>query len=174
MDELKALFLSVESLQQILAYMCRSGSPDPISDSMRLMLSSPVHFHVSRFGLGLFKGVPVFPYTYMSNEQRTWLYDLMRAIRGDTNHSALSRLDDPLEYTTENDRIFFKDASMTRLEPKLVFDALIYSMTKSTHASPARLKLLVNLLLQRIGCRIQISRDTLTHVQSRTEALFCE
>lgn len=171
MEELNALFLSPDSLCRVLTYMCRAVTQDPITEATRVMLTTPIQFHLSRHGLGLFKNSAVFPFTYMTLEQRTWLYELVRAIRGDSNHSALSRLEDPLEYTVENDRIFFTHPAI-RLAPTTVFDALLKAMAESKHATPDRLKLLISLLLQRIGCRVNVSRETLLHIQTKSTELF--
>lgn len=108
MEQLYTLFLEPEPLQRIFVYMCRASTHDPISETARLMLTTPVQLHVSRFGLGLFKGCAVFPFSYMSKEQRQWLFELLSAMGGDQMHSALQAIDAPLEYTAENDRIFFK------------------------------------------------------------------
>ena len=176
MEELSALFLGPESLKRVLTYMCRAMAQDPITEAMRVMLTTPIQFHVSRYGLGLFKGSAVFPYTYMSAEQRVWLHDVVRAIRGGGNHSALSRLERPLTYTIENDRIFFHGGGAgdrpTRLAPTDVFDALLGAMAESKHTTPDRLQLLMGLLLQRIGCRVHVCRETLVHVQRRSAELF--
>jgi hypothetical protein len=144
------------------------------------MITTPIQFHVRRYGLGLFKGSAVFPYTYMSAEQRVWLHDVVRAIRTGGNHSALCRLNESLTYTIENDRIFFHTSGAdqqqqqrpTRLAPTDVFDALLGAMAESKHTTPDRLQLLVGLLLQRIGCRVHVCRETLMHVQRRSAELF--
>ena len=174
MEELTTLFLTTDSLKRVLTYMCRSLNQDPITETLRVMLTSPIQFHLSRYGLGLFKGSAVFPYTYMTPEQRVWLYELVRAIRGDSNHTALNRLEDPLTFTAENDRIFLGGASLqpVKLAPTDVFDALMAAMAESRHTTPDRLKLLMNLLLQRIGCRVNIRRETLVHIQQRSDELF--
>ena len=188
-----ALFLDPEHLQRLFAYMCRSSTRDPIADTARIMLTTPVQFHISRHGVGLFKGCPVFPFTYMGGEQRQWLFELLSAMGGDQMHSALQAIDAPLEYTAENDRIFFKtapdDASLAAyyhhpptqaprsspphllllLDPRRVFDALLGAVADSGTAYPDRLRLLVNLLLQRIGCQVQIGRELLAHIQGEMD-----
>ena len=171
MDMLRELFLSPEALQRILAYMCRGTNQDPIVEAVRTMLTVPVQFHVSKHGLGLFKGWGVFPYTFMTGHQRNWLYDLLHAMGGSMHHSALACISDPLEYMAENDRIFFKGPTI-QLDPKLVFDVLIQSIKDSGSSEPARLRLLLNLLIQRIGCKVSVSRDTLQHVEARAAALL--
>jgi hypothetical protein len=102
MEALVELFLCPAALERLLTYMCKSGtgSLDPISDSVRALLSCPVQFSVSRYGMGILKGHPVFPYCYMTPEQRQWTYELVRAIAGGENHhSAFARRDDPLTFT---------------------------------------------------------------------------
>ena len=168
MNEFHALFLTPAALERTLAYMCRTFTQDPITESVKIMLTCPVQFHVSRFGVGMFKGCGVFPFTYMTKEQRQWLHELVRAIGAEGYHSALMA-DEPLVYTIENDRIFFKGGEM--LDSKLVFEILLKSMAKSGE-DPSRLRLLVSLLLQRIGCRVPIGRDTIAFVHELSESVF--
>lgn len=223
MEQLHTLFLDPEPLQRLFTYMCRSTTRDPIADTARIMLTTPVQFHISRHGVGLFQGCPVFPFTYMSKEQRQCMFDLLSAMGGDQMHSALQDMEAPLEYTAENERIFFKtppldrqppdgplrafyvpcptlsssssihtsaattttttttasqarkplparaaglsSAQAHRLDPRRVFDALLGAVADSATAYPDRLRLLLNLLLQRIGCQVHIDRDLLAHIQ---------
>lgn len=69
----------------------------------------------------------------------------------------------------ENERIIFRGTHA--LDPKLVFDALIGWMAKA-EKDRARMRVLTNLLLQRIGGRVQLSRETITHIHSRSEEVF--
>ncbi len=39
---------------------------------------------------------------------------------------------------------------------------------------PDRLRLLLNLLLQRLGCRVSITRSTLSYILSESERLFVD
>ena len=109
MEELNRLFLEPAALERIFVYMCRSSTRDPIAETMRVMLTTPVEFHISRYGLGLFKGCAVFPFTFMTNEQRTWLYELLSSLGGDQMHTVLQRLQDPLDIAAENDRLFLRE-----------------------------------------------------------------
>lgn len=126
MESLAELFLSPPALERLLIYMCKSsaGSQDPISESARALLTCQVRdrisrwvhfsaltiipqvqFSASRYGVGILKGQPVFPYCYMTAEQRQWIYELIRAISGGENHhSAFARRDDPLTYTVSSIR----------------------------------------------------------------------
>ena len=198
MEELNRLFLEPAALERIFVYMCRSSTRDPIAETMRIMLTTPVEFHISRYGLGLFKGCAVFPFTFMTTEQRTWLYELLSSLGGDQMHTVLQRLQDPLDIAAENDRLFLREratpgaaaapapaSSHTTsashasqppprvLDPKRVFDALLGAMQRSVHTSrPERMQLLANLLLQRIGCQVCIGRDTLLYIQSEMDRRF--
>ena len=108
MEELIQRFLDGETLRRMFAYLCQSTLQDPITETVRVMLTRPVQFHLSRFGLGIFQDTPVLPFHLLTGEQRTWLHGLMQAIRspGSAMHSALQRLDRPLQYRLANDRIF--------------------------------------------------------------------
>ena len=188
MEELNRLFLEPAALERIFVYMCRSSTRDPIAETMRVMLTTPVEFHISRYGLGLFKGCAVFPFTFMTTDQRTWLYELLSSLGGDQMHTVLQRLRDPLDIAAENDRLFLREKAAPSthtaahtpqptpprvLDPKRVFDALLGAMQRSVHTSrPERMQLLANLLLQRIGCQVCIGRDTLLYIQSEMDRRF--
>lgn len=131
MEDLNRLFLEPAALERIFIYMCRSSTRDPIAETMRTMLTTPIEFHISRYGLGLFKGCAVFPFTFMTNEQRTWLYELLSSLSGDQMHTALQRLQDPLDITTENDRIFLRE----RVHPHNGGHAALPSSSSSSSSS---------------------------------------
>lgn len=169
MEDLISLFLNPDTLERVFLYMCKTAvtCADPITESVKAMLCNQIQFSVSRCGLGIIKGQPVFPYSFMTTEQRQWVYELVRAIsNGDDHHSALARLDDPLTYVVENERIIFRGT--TTLDAKVVFNVLLDCMFKSER-DIHRIQLLNDLLLQRIGGRVQITRETLRHIQSRLE-----
>lgn len=69
----------------------------------------------------------------------------------------------------ENERIIFRGTHA--LDPKLVFDVLMGCMAKS-EKDRGRMRVLTNLLLQRIGGRVQLSRETIAHLHARVQEAF--
>jgi hypothetical protein len=119
--------------------MCRTSTHDPISETARLMLTTPIQLHVSRFGLGLFKGCAVFPFSYMNKDQRQWLFELLSAMGGDQMHSALQTIDSPLEYVAENDRIFFRASHNDNTPPAMAAPLAPASSSTTAKSTPSSL-----------------------------------
>lgn len=162
MSLLEETFLSDESLLRIMTYMCRSGV-DPIVNTLHTMLTCDVQFAIGKYGLVLFKG-HVFPYTYMTVDQRHCLY-LLALHAHDKQHSAYAVLDNPLKFTAENGHIIFKPVH--RIPIQRVFDVLIMALQRSKRAS----MMLCNILLQKLGAKIVLSRETLQYIHEKSKFL---
>lgn len=163
MEDLTALFLNDESLLRIMTYMCRDGA-DPIVDTLYTMLNATVQFALNRYGLVLFRGHGVFPYAYMSVEQRQCLYQLAQHVC-DKQHSAYARADDPLRFSIEDDHIVF--APTLQLPQHQVFDVLIRALQQSKRGSP----MLCNIILQKLGTRMLLHKDSLAYIYEKSKAL---
>jgi hypothetical protein len=167
-EEFRALFLSDAALRSQFVHMCKAETHDPITDAAATMLASNVQFCVGKYGLVLFKGGATFPYTLMSPEQRQFLYELVHAVGSDMPcHSAIACLENPLTWTVENERILFHTPP-TKLDPRVVFAILIDCVATSEHSS----RTLCDLLIQRLGSRVNISRDTIAFVREKSAAVF--
>lgn len=162
MNVLEETFLSEESLLRIMTYMCRSGA-DPIVSTLHTMLTSDIQFAMGKYGLVLFKG-HVFPYTYMTVEQRHCLY-LLALHAHDGQHSAYAVLENPLKFTAENGYIIFKPVH--RIPMQRVFDVLILALQRSKRSSPT----LCNILLQKLGAKIVLSREMLQYIYEKSKIL---
>ena len=162
--------MSEDALRRQFLHMCKTSAEasDPITDAVACMLTSNVQFCVGRYGLVLFKGGPTFPYTLMTAEQRQFLYELVHAVGSDVPcHSALACIDNPLTWSVENERILFHTPP-EKLEPRAVFGILVHCVATSKHGSA----LLCNLLVQRLGSRVNIARDTLAFVHEQSRKAF--
>jgi len=160
------LFLTEANLKRVLVYLCKCNpeSSDPITDALATMLSGPVQFCVGRFGLVLFRDGAAFPFSLMDQEQRQFLYEIVRGVGSEMPcYGPLAVLDNPLTFTIENERILFHTPKQT-LDPKLVFRVMVELIDESRPDS----SLLTNLLVQRLGSRVNLSRDTLSFVHELT------
>ncbi len=167
-EEFRAHFLSEAALRSQFVHMCKAETHDPITDAVAAMLTSNVQFCVGKYGLVLFKGGAAFPYTLMSPKQRQFLYELVHAVGSDVPcHSAISCLENPLTWTIENERILFHTPA-EKLDPRAVFAILIDCVATSEHGS----KTLCDLLVQRLGSRVTVARDTLAFVREKTKDAF--
>jgi hypothetical protein len=169
-EEFRALFLSDEALRSQFIHMCKTSAEaaDPITDSVAAMLTSTMQFCIGKHGLVMFKGGSAFPYTLMNAQQRQFLYELVHAVGSDVPcHSALACLENPLKWTIENERICFY-IPPEKLEQRAVFAILLDCIATSENGSQT----LCDLLVQRLGSRVTISRDTLAFVHERSKAIF--
>ena len=159
MEELNRLFLGEDGVKTLFTYMCKTSScsADAVTDTLRVLLTTPVEFSVGKYGLGVFKGYPVLPYFYMTPAQRQYLYELVSAISTgspEEHHTAFACLDTPLVYVFENERVVFKGSSM--LDQGLVIRVL----QSSVGSKP----LLLSILLQRLAGYVPLKRDVLLGV----------
>jgi hypothetical protein len=169
-EQFRDLFLSESALRSQFVHLCKTSAEasDPITDAVAAMLSNNIQFCVGGYGLVLFKGGVAFPYTLMSAAQRHFLYELVYSVGSDTPcHSALACLDNPLTWSVENERILFH-MPPERLEPRAVFSILLQCVASSGKGSAT----LCDLLVQRLGSRVNISRDTLAFVHRRSREMF--
>ena len=162
MDELENLFLSKESLLRIMTYMCRNGT-DPIVETLVIMLTKEIQFAVNRYGLVLFKG-HVFPFSYMTPEQRHCLYTLVAHVV-DRQHSAFACVDDPLTFDVEDGHVVF--TPVLRLTFEQVFDVLITALERTKRSS----RTLCNVILQKLSSRMTITREKLLYVNEKSKSL---
>jgi hypothetical protein len=171
-EEFRALFLSEPALRSQFVHMCKTSAEaaDPITDAVAAMLMSNVQFCIGKHGLVLLKGGAAFPYSLMSAEQRQFLYELVHAVGSDVPcHSALACLENPLTWTIENERILFNTAP-EKIDPRVVFAILLECIATSQHGSQT----LCDLLVQRLGSRVTIGRDTLAFVHERSKVMFAK
>jgi len=168
-DIFAELFLKEDNLKRVLVYLCKgnSESSDPITDALATMLGGPVQFCVGRFGLVLFKDGAPYPFTMMSQEQRQFLYEIVRGVGSEMPcYGPLAVLDNPLTFTVENERILFHTPKQ-HLDPKMVFRAMI----ELIHQTRPDSALLTNLLVQRLGSRVSLSRETLAYVHQMSSGV---
>lgn len=169
-EDFSECFLTPAALRGYFVFLCKSNveSTDPITDALTTMLTNAVQFSVGKHGLVLFKGAQPLPFSHMDPSQRQLLYDIVSSMRCEIpTYSHFARIDDPLTYTVENERITF-NVSLKKLEPKLVFSILLECIAESKHAS----NLLFNLLVQRLSARVNISRELIDFAQSKSKEVL--
>ena len=163
-DDFTSKFLSPAALRAVLAHLAHTSSDtsDPITDAVVTMLTVPVQFSVGRFGVTLFRGAAPLPFKSMSGAQRCFVNEIVYGIGHPGRYGPLCMGDQSLRYTVENERITLHTPPH-RLDPKLVFRVLLEAAAEAQLG--ARAVLLCNLLVQRIGTRVALSRDTIAFVQ---------
>jgi hypothetical protein len=159
MDELNHLFLNESSIQTLFTYLCKSSSHsvDIVTDTLRVMLTTPVEFSVGKYGLSFFKGHPVLPFFYMTPPQRQYLYELMSALstgRPEEHHTAFACIDNPMSYVFDNERVVFKAG------PTLDQSLVMRVLKNCVGCKP----LLLSILLQRLSGYVLLKRDVLAEL----------
>ena len=162
--EFTAKFLSPPALLQILTHLAHTSSDtsDPITDAVATMLTTPVQFCVGRYGLVMFKGGAPLPYKAMNAAQRWFVQEVVYGVGHPGRYGPLCMAEQSLRYTVENERILFHTPPH-RLDPKVVFRVLLDAAAQARQGS----MLLCNLLVQRVGTRVALSRDTIAFVQEQ-------
>lgn len=169
-DDFTERFLNKNSLRTLFVYLCKSNSesPDPITDALATMLTCPVQYTISKHGLVMFKGSPAIPFTHMNPGQRQLLYDVVSSIRCEVHtYGPFALNENPLTYQVENERISVNIPTQ-KLDPKLVIQIVLELIAESKKPST----LLFNLLIQRLGSKVNITKDTLTFVNQRSKELL--
>lgn len=165
MEDFLKYFLEPEPLRRYFVYICScvSDSQDPITESLVCLLTGNIQFCLNKQSLSIIQGAPALPFSYMSQDQRNFIYEVTSSMRSEVHtYSAFAREQDPLTYRVENDHIIFK-AKVSRLDPKVVIDALTSSILRSNHPS----SLLFNLIVQRVGCKYKMTPELVDYANKR-------
>jgi hypothetical protein len=78
------LFLQGAQLRKLMAHLCNKCSlhvADPISDTVVMMLTCPIHLVITEVGIALFKDRPtaLFPYSEMDADQRYFIEQVVQS-----------------------------------------------------------------------------------------------
>lgn len=160
MNELTRLFLSKNAVSTLFTYMCKTDSclADPVTSALHTMLTCPVRFRVSQYGVGFFDGKPVLPFSYMTADQRHYVWELVRAIGTrfpEEQHTAFACVDDALQYSFDNAHIVFKT--------NIVMDqSLVLGVLKDMVGNKPTL---FSVLLQRLAGHVNLKKQVLQELE---------
>lgn len=168
--DFQAKFLAPAPLSIVLTHLAQTSSDasDPITHAVVTMLTGNVQFCVGRYGLVLFRNTAPLPFRAMNPAQRWFIQEIVYGIGHPGRYGPLCMGDQSLRYCVENECIAFT-IPPHRLEPKAVLGVLLDSVGEARRDGGA--PLLANLLLQRIGARVPLTRETLTFAHERAAAL---
>ena len=144
-------FGGLEPMQRSLAVLCESNckqqATDTVTQTILMLLSSPVHVQLTAVGWQPLKGRDLtFPYTQMTLEQRQALKALVDE-GGERWH------------VYEHAMIYRRGGPPVQLKPLDVLEALCSSILASTAYSDKRVRVAVcNILLQRVQASIPIEK----------------
>jgi hypothetical protein len=157
-DLFQDFFLSQDALKFLFLHMCKLQieSADPILDTLTIMLTRPVIFVVSKYGVNIFKNAAPMPFSSLNNHQRQLIYDMCDSLRSEfPTFSAFASIENPLTYSIENEKIIF-NISVNKIDPRLIILNLIEILKSS---KPENFTLLFNLILQKLHSKVQLSKE---------------
>jgi hypothetical protein len=164
MDE---LFLhNPAHLRKMFTYMCSqcTAPEDPISNMACQFLHSRLHISFGVSGVTFFEDGIIYPYFYLTREQRQYLYSIAGAIARD-------ELCPQQRYRFCNGCLVLTDYTGKTLDQRLVWRVILECVAASSKHQTC-LKMLANVVIQRILCRAQHSKDVIAHVYELAEEIF--
>ena len=127
-------------------------------------LHSRLHISFGVSGVTFFEDGIIYPYFYLTREQRQYLYSIAGAIARD-------ELCPQQRYRFCNGCLVLTDYTGKTLDQRLVWRVILECVAASTKHQTC-LKMLANVVIQRILCRTQHSKDVIAHVYELAEEIF--
>jgi len=163
---LKRVFFGPDTLMGTFLCLCRgvSGGSDPVIDSLCLMLNQPMQLSINKHSVTLFKNAPSIHFSYLSHEQRCYIFDAVSSLQSDVpTFAGFAELEDPIKFSVENNCVLL-EFSGTKLNAEDVLSMLIECIAKSNKPR----KLLYSLIIQRLHCKANLTRSQLQFARARS------
>jgi hypothetical protein len=160
------LFLqSPAHLKKMFTYMCQqcTALEDPISNVACQFLNGRLHVSFGISGVAFFEDGIIFPYFYLQRPQRQYLYQIASAIACDQTS--------PERFRFVNGCIVLMDYNGKNLDPKLVWQMVLECVSESKKHRDC-LRLLANVVIQRVMCRVPHSKDIVAFVGGLAQKVF--
>ena len=160
-------FRNPEHLRKMFVYMCSqcTALEDPISNVACLFLQGRLHVSFGVSGIAFFENGIIFPYFYLTRQQRQYLYTISSGIASNPSHS------NPQRYRFCNGCLILTDYSGKSLDQRLVWQTILGCVAASSKHKGC-LRLLANVVIQRVLCRAQHSKDIIAHVYEMSDEIF--
>jgi len=166
---MEALFFDNQAhLSKMFTYMCSqcTAPEDPISNMACHFLHRKLFVSLGVAGMTFFEDGIIYPYFYLTREQRQFLYSIASAISRDPK-------DCPLSYRFCNGCMVLTDYTGRALDQKLMWRVILMCVSESKKHGEC-LRMLANVLVQRVLCKIQLSKDMIEYVHQLVDELFTE
>jgi hypothetical protein len=153
-------------LRKMFIYMCSqcTAPEDPISNMACHFLHKKLHISFGVSGISFFEDGIIYPYFYLSREQRQFLYSVAGAIASESQEP-------PHRYRFSNGCLVLTEFTGQTLDQKLMWRVILECVAESKKHQGC-LRMLADVVVQRILCKIQHSRDVIEHVYELTEEIF--
>ena len=150
----------------MFTYMCSqcTAPEDPISNMACQFLHNRLHVSFGVSGIAFFEDGVIYPYFYLTREQRQYLYSIASAI--DSEHIVE-------RYRFCNGCLVLTDYTGQTLDQRLVWRVILECVASSQKHQEC-LRMLANVVIQRILCRVQQSKDVVQHVYELADEIFAE
>lgn len=146
-EDIFKAFFAEDRITQTLVVLCKSSSPnmDPISGTIVLMLSVPVHFCLTSLGLQLFLGKDItYPFDMMTQDQRSVIREA---------------LEDQKLWTSYEYAISMK-SSMARIKPiELLYPVCKSILDSQKYEDRSHRVAVCNIILQRVQASIPLDKQ---------------
>lgn len=166
MDDM--FFRNPEHLRKMFIYMCSqcTALEDPISNVACTFLQGRLHISFGVSGIAFFEDGIIFPYFYLTRPQRQYLYSISSGIAcGNAPHESQHR------YRFSNGCLVLTDYTGKTLDQRIVWRMILGCVaTSSKHRGC--LRLLANVVIQRVLCRAQHTKDVIEHVYKMSDEIF--
>jgi len=172
---MEELFLrNVPHLRKMFTYMCSqcTAPEDPISNMACQFLHGRLNVSFGVSGVSFFEDGVIYPYFYLTREQRQFLYSIAGTIARDPQHAEESiRQQHRQRYRFCNGCLVLTDFAGKTLDPRLVWRVILECVAASPKHQGC-LRMLANVVIQRILCRAQHSKDVVAYVYELAEEIF--
>ena len=155
-------------IKKMFIYMCSqcTAPADPISNMACQFLYGRLHISFGVSGIAFFEDGIIFPYFYLTREQRQYLYSVSNAIANET-------VPCPEKYRFCNGCLILTDYTGRTLDQRFVWRVILECVASSKKHQHC-LRVLANVVIQRILCRVQLSRDVIQYVHALADEIFKE
>lgn len=153
-------------LRKMFIYMCSqcTAPEDPISNMACHFLHKKLHISFGVSGITFFEDGIIYPYFYLSREQRQFLYSIAGAVASESREC-------PQRYRFCNGCLVLTDFTGQTLDQKLMWRVILECVAESKKHQSC-LRMLADVVVQRILCKIQHSRDVIKYVYKLTDEIF--
>ena len=161
------LFLRNETyLRKMFTYMCSqcTAPEDPISNMACQFLHGKLHISFGVSGIAFFEDGIIYPYFFMTREQRQYLYSIAGAIASESH-------DSPQKYRFCNGCLVLTDYTGKSFDSKLVWRVIMQCVATSSKHRDC-LRMLADVVVQRILCKTQHSKDVRSYVHELADEVF--
>lgn len=161
------LFLrSVPHLRKMFTYMCSqcTAPEDPISNMACQFLQGKLLVSFGVSGISFFEDGVIYPYFYLTREQRQYLYSIAGAIAAESG-------DCPQKYRFCNGCLMLTEHTGKTLDPKLVWRVILECVAQSEKHRDC-IRMLADVVIQRILCKTQHSKDVRSFVYALADEIF--